>query len=148
MKPIRWLAILIISAALLTGCETTRMAPSTEPPASAAVAEKAERGGEYVLAAHEYTRLAQTAPAPQKQHFQLQAVTAFLKAGQMGDAHSLVETINVTRIDPSFLARKRILQARLASMEGTHEKAIRLLDDVFLEAADGVEALACLEEYD
>ena len=129
MKPIRWLAILIISAALLTGCETTRMAPSTEPPASAAVAEKAERGGEYVLAAHEYTRLAQTAPAPQKQHFQLQAVTAFLKAGQMGDAHSLVETINVTRIDPSFLARKRILQARLASMEGTHEKAIRLLDE-------------------
>jgi len=130
MKPIRWLAILILSAALLAGCETTRMAPpAVEPPASADVAEKAERDGEYVVAAHEYTRLAQTTPAPRKQHFQLQAVTAFLKAGQISDAHTLVETINVTRIDPSYLARKRILQARLASMEGAHEKAIRLLDE-------------------
>jgi outer membrane PBP1 activator LpoA protein len=130
MKPIRWLATLIISATLLTGCETTRMAPpAIELPASAAVAEKAERDGEYVLAAHEYTRLGQTAQVPQKQHFQLQAVTAFLKAGQIRDAHTLVETINVTRIDPSYLARKRILQARLASMEGAHEMAIRLLDE-------------------
>ena len=129
MIPTRWLVIPIISIALLAGCETARVARPEGAPASAEVAEKAERIGEYVIAAHEYTRLAETSQAPQKQHFQLQAVTAFLKAGQMGDAHTLVETINVTRIDPSYLARKRILQARLASMEGTHEKAIRLLDE-------------------
>jgi hypothetical protein len=129
MKPSRWLAIPIISIALLAGCETARVARPEAVPASTEVAEKAERTGEYVVAAHEYTRLAETAQAPQKQHFQLQAVTAFLKAGQMGDAHTLVETINVTRLDPSFLARKRILQARLASMEGAHEKSIRLLDE-------------------
>ena len=129
MKPTRWLAIPIISIALLAGCETTRVAPPAAAPASAEVAEKAERLGEYVIAAHEYTRLAETARPPQKQHYQLLAVTAFLKAGQIRDAHALVETINVARIDPSYLARKRILQARLASMEGAHEKAIRLLDE-------------------
>ena len=50
MKPIRWLAIPIICAALLAGCETARVAPAP-PPVSVDLAEKAERSGDFLIAA-------------------------------------------------------------------------------------------------
>ncbi|MBI5783204.1 MAG: penicillin-binding protein activator [Gammaproteobacteria bacterium] len=127
MKPIRWL-IPIICAAILAGCATVPT-PSALPPVSADTAEKAERGGEYLLAAREYTRLAETAEPPQKQDFELRAVATLLKAGQLREARARVELINVTPLDPSFTARKRILQARVLITEGAHEKGIRQLDE-------------------
>ncbi len=122
---------LLLSVALLYGCETTRMTPSSPglEPASLTIAEKAERDGEYVLAAREYLRLAQTASPPQQQNFQLQSVATLLKAGQLREAHQQVEMIDVSQLDSSYVARKRILQARLLTLEGSHEKAIRMLDD-------------------
>ena len=128
MKPIRWLAIPIICAALFAGCETARVATEL-PPVSTDTAEKAERDGEYLLAAREYTRLAETAEPPKKQDFELRAVDALLKAGQLREARSRVEQINVASLDASFSARKRILQARALITEGAHEKAIRQLDE-------------------
>lgn len=128
MKPIRWLAIPIICAALLAGCETARVAP-TPPPVTADVAEQAERNGEYLIAAREYLRLAETAPAPQKQDFQLRGVSAFLKAGQLREAHAQIDLIDVMPLDASFLARKLILQARILITEGAFEKGIRRLDE-------------------
>lgn len=128
MKPIRWLAIPIISAAILAGCETARVVP-TLPPVSMDVAEKAERNGEFLIAAREYTRLAEIAQPPQKQDYQLRAVAAFLKAGQLREAHMQIDLINVLSLDPSFMARKRILQARILITEGAFEKGIRQLDE-------------------
>ena len=129
MKPIRWLVIPIICAAILAGCETVPVTPTALPPVSTDTAEKAERDGEYLLAAREYTRLAETAGSPQKQDFELRAVAALLKAGQLREARARVELINVTPLDPSFTARKRILQARVLITEGAHEKGIRQLDE-------------------
>ncbi len=130
MKPIRWLAIPVICAAILAGCETLPPAPTAAlPPVSPDTAEKAERDGEYLLAAREYTRLAETAAAPQKQDFELRAVAALLKAGQLREARTRVEAISVLSLDASLLARKRILQARVLLTEGAHEKAIRQLDE-------------------
>src|SRR4030066_108644 len=60
MKPIRWLAIPAICAAILGGCETLPPAPTALPPVSPGAAEQAERDGEYLLAAREYTRRAET----------------------------------------------------------------------------------------
>jgi len=130
MKPIRWLAIpiIIICVAFLAGCETTRIAPET-PPVSVDLAEKAERSGDFLIAAREYTRLAETALPAQKQDFQLQAVANFLKAGQLREARGLIELINVAALDSSFTARKRILQARIYLTEGGFEKGIRQLDE-------------------
>lgn len=128
MKPIRWLAILIICAALLAGCETARVAP-TPAPVNTGVAETAERNGEYLLAAREYSRLATSVEPPQKQDLQLLAVSAFLKAGQLREAHTQIDLINVTGLDASFVARKHILQARILTAEGAFEKGIRQLDD-------------------
>jgi len=128
MKPIRWLAIPMICGAILAGCETVRVAP-TLPPVTTDVAESAERNGEFLIAAREYTRLAETAQPPQKQDFQLRAVSAFLKAGQLREARTQIELINVLALDPSFMARKRILQARILIIEGEYVKGIRQLDE-------------------
>ena len=130
MKPIRWLAIPIICTALLAGCETTRVAPApAPPPVSMDLAEKAERSGDFLIAAREYTRLAEIALSAQKQDFQLRAVANFLKAGQLREARSQIELINVAALDSSFTARKRILQARIYLTEGGFEKGIRQLDE-------------------
>jgi outer membrane PBP1 activator LpoA protein len=129
MKPIRWLAIPIICAALLGGCVTPPVAPPAAPPPSTAAAEKAERAGEYLVAASEYLRLAQSATTPEQQDYQLRAVAAYLKAGQLREAHQQIDLVDVTRLDTSFQARKLVLQARILSLEGAHERAIRRLDD-------------------
>jgi len=128
MKPIRWLAIPIIFAAFLAGCETVRVAPAP-PPVSVNVAEQAERSGDFLIAAREYTRLAETAPPGQKQDFQLRAVANFLKAGQLREARDQIDLINVMALDSTFTARKRILQARIYITEGGFEKGIRQLDE-------------------
>ncbi|MHB8534412.1 MAG: penicillin-binding protein activator [Sulfuricaulis sp.] len=128
MKPIRWLAIPIICTVILAGCVTPRRAP-TLAPANTSTAENAERGGEYLLAAHEYTLLAQSAVAPQQQDYQLRAVAALLKAGQLREAHRQIDLIDVSALDSTFMARKLILQARLLIAESEFVKGIRQLDD-------------------
>ncbi len=128
MKPIRWLAIPIICAAFLAGCETARVAPAAAP-VSVDVAEKAERNGEFLIAAREYARLADVSLPAQRQDFQLRATDNFLKAGQLREARGLIDLINVAALDSSFTARKRILQARIYITEGGFEKGIRQLDE-------------------
>jgi hypothetical protein len=125
------LAAALVALALV-GCETVRppaVPTPTVAPATTDSAEKAEREGQFVVAAREYARLAATSSAPQKQHFELRAAEAMIKAGQAPEARALLRGINVQDIDPSFAARKRILEARLLSLEGAHEKAIRQLDE-------------------
>lgn len=129
MKPIRWLTLILIAVATLAGCETAPVSPTTLPAISVDAAEKAERDGEYLLAAREYARLAETTAPPRKQDFELRAVDALLKAGQLREARARLDQVNVASLDASFAARKRILQARALITEGAHEKAIRQLDE-------------------
>lgn len=129
MKPIRWLALPILGVALLAGCETARVAGPEAIPANVDVAEKAEREGEYVIAAREYERLARTDKAPQTQNFQLRAADSLIRAGQLREARYQLEQIDVAGLDTSFTARRQILQARILTAEGAHEKAIRLLGE-------------------
>jgi len=129
MKPIRWLAIPIICSAFLASCVTPPRVAPAPAPAKTDVAEKAERSGEFLIAAREYTRLAQTAEPPQRQDYQLRAVADFLKAGQLREAHSQIDVIDVMSLDSSFMARKLILQARLLIAESAFVKGIRQLDE-------------------
>jgi outer membrane PBP1 activator LpoA protein len=129
MKPIRWLVLPVLGAALLAGCETARVAGPEAIPANVDVAEKAEREGEHVIAAREYERLARTVKAPQTQNFQLRAADNLIRAGQLREARYQLEQINVAGLDTSFAARRQILQARILTAEGAHEKAIRLLGE-------------------
>ena len=121
-----WPALFLVL--LLHACET--LPPPGEPPASAAVAEQAERRGEYVLAAREYERLAHSAKTPHKQNFQLRGVEALIKAGQAPEARQKLASIKTAGLDASLNIRKRVIEARLLVLEGAHEKALRQLDDI------------------
>ena len=118
-----------VLAAVLAGCGTVRVAPPPEVPVRPEAAERAEQAGEYVLAAREYSRLAHAAQPPQKQHFQLRAADALIKAGQAREARDIVQGVKVAGLDSSFAARRLILLARILASEGAHEKAIRQLDE-------------------
>ena len=121
-----WPALFLVL--LLHACET--LPPPGEPPVSAAVAEQAERRGEYVLAAREYERLARSAKAPHKQNFQLRGVEALIKAGQAPEARQKLAPIKTTGLDASLDIRRRVIEAKLLVLEGAHEKALRQLDDI------------------
>ena len=118
----------MLAIILLQACETRPTRLPELKPARLEIAERAEKNGEYVLAAREYDRLAQDALAPQKQNYQLKTVDALIKAAQIHEARQKITVINVARLDPSYSARKQILQARLASFEGEHVRAIHLLN--------------------
>jgi outer membrane PBP1 activator LpoA protein len=124
-----WLLAALI-AAVLAGCETPRVVTQAKPElqVSTETAEKAERDGEFLVAASEYQRLAQAAQPPQKQNLLLKSADNLIKGGQILDARALLERIDVRDLDSSVQARKKILEARVASLSGAHERAIRLLD--------------------
>lgn len=122
------LGFVVFALTLVGGCETARIKTEEAPAAAVSVAERAERAGEYLIAAREYENLAAGATAPQKQLYQMGEVDVLLKAGQVPTARQKLGAIDVARLEPSFLARKRILEARVASAEGSHEKAIRQLN--------------------
>lgn len=137
MKPIirpRLLFLALLTGVLiLGGCQTTPPTPPTgarpevQPP-SAEAATAAEAAGEYVVAADEYRRLAEAASPPQRQHFQLKAVEAWLKAGQLREARQQIAATDVSGLDAGFLGRKNVLQAQIASAEGLHDQAIAFLN--------------------
>ena len=136
MKPIsvrRLLRFFLLAALLaVSACETRPpQRPELARPEPAAVslsnAEQAEQTGEYVVAAREYEGLAKQAAAPQRQHYELKAVDALIKAGQAREARDKLRAIDITKLDASFLARKRIHEAQLAALEGRPDEALRLL---------------------
>jgi outer membrane PBP1 activator LpoA protein len=126
------LVLVALLAAALAACETPSgvMAPSApEPVLTVDAAEKAERNGEFVIAAREYERLAEAAKSPAQEDFRLRAVQALIKAGELREARHRLEQVYVAGLDPSFAARKQILEARLLMLAGQHERAARLLHD-------------------
>lgn len=125
----KWL-LAALAAAVLAGCETPRVVtqPKVEPQVSTETADKAERDGEFLVAASEYRRLALAAQPPQKQNLLLKAADNLIKGGQILEARAALEQIDVRGLDSSVQARKKILEARIASLTGAHERAIRLLD--------------------
>ena len=137
MKPIsrRTRSGLFLLAALfaLAACETRPPlrpeAAKPEPPAAATIktAELAEQAGEFVLAAREYESLAKQATPPQQQHYALKAVESLIKAGQAHEAREQLRGIDLAKLDASFQARKLILEAQLAVLEGRPDETLRLL---------------------
>jgi outer membrane PBP1 activator LpoA protein len=136
MKPISLRRIsgvfLLFGLLALTACETRpplrpEAAKPETAPLSIKTAELAEQAGEYVLAAREYERLAQEAVSPQREHFALKGAGSLIKAGQVREARDKLRGIDVAKLDVAFQARKRILEAQLAALEGRHDEALRLI---------------------
>lgn len=115
---------------LLSGCETTPIGtPSPFDRPTAAVAERAEAAGEYVIAAREYDRLAQLAPPGEAVHYQLKSAEALIKAGELAQARIRLRSTDSGVLDATNLARRHILEARLALAEGRQEQAIARLNE-------------------
>jgi hypothetical protein len=135
MKPIspRVLSLALAAglALILTACETRPPRPEPvkvpEPAPMLKTAELAEQAGEYVLAAREYELLANKAEPPERQHYALKAIEMLINAGQVREAREQLRTIDVSRLDPSFRARKEIREAQLLALEGQPDEALRLL---------------------
>ncbi len=125
------LALLLIAGlALLAGCETSReIAGPVEPAGNVEKAEKLAREGEFVLAAREYDRLAAPARGAVRAQWQLRAVEMLLKANETREAGLRLDHIHVREHGATLIARKLILQARLLMLQGTHERAVRQLND-------------------
>ena len=123
------LTLLSIFLVILPGCQT--IGPTGEipegKPATLSSAQGAEKKGEFLLAAREYERLSETKSPPEKQHYQLKAVEALIKAAQIHDARQKIRKINIRGLGTGLLARKRILQAYIAFFEGQHGQALELL---------------------
>lgn len=122
-----WILALLL---ILPACAppSTGVRPETVlEPATPISAQKAEQTGEYVLASREYDRLAAESTPPARQDYQLKSVEALIKAAQVREARQKLPGIDVAALDPAFLARKRILEAQLAFLEGSPEQSLRLL---------------------
>ncbi|HEX7044794.1 MAG TPA: penicillin-binding protein activator [Burkholderiales bacterium] len=116
--------------ALLAGCAGPPRAPEPAPEgATAESAQEAEITGEYLVAAREYERLAQTAEPPLKQQYLLSAVEALIRGGQTQTARQKLEAIPTEGIDPAVGARTRVIEARLALAEGEPQRALARLDE-------------------
>jgi outer membrane PBP1 activator LpoA protein len=140
-------AWLIASITLLfVGCQTSPTAQPSTAPISADAAQRLEGAGEYIVAAREYERLAQTAPAPLKQQYLLNAVESLIKGGQAQPARTRLDSISLTGLDPGLVAQKRVLEARLALAEGAPRRAIDYLDEAARTPNLNVTTLASLCE--
>ncbi len=121
-----------VLAVLLIGCQTKPAAQPTQlpvEPASPETAQRIEGAGEYVIAAREYERLAETAPPPLKQQYLLNAAESLIKGGQTQIVRARLDAISVAGLDSSLSAQKRVLEARLALAEAAPQRAIGHLDE-------------------
>jgi outer membrane PBP1 activator LpoA protein len=116
-------------ALMLIGCETVTTTRIEHGPPTPEAAARAEVTGEYVIAAREYERLAQEAEPPLKQQYLLSAAEALVKGGQIQAARTKLDAIAVDGLEPALVARKRVIQARLALAEGTLPTAIIHLEE-------------------
>jgi len=127
-RSFRILAIFTLLGTLfLQGCQTAPTTIKPEQPASVEAALKAEKAGEFVVAANEYTRLAGSAARPQKEFYQLKSVESLIKAAQLQKAKIQLQDIDVGGLHKSFLARKQVLLAQISLLEGDMERALRYL---------------------
>jgi hypothetical protein len=132
MKPTsrRLAGLLCLLAVLITACETRPPRPGLAPAeevASIKTAELAEQAREYVVAAREYDALARQAATPQRELYALKAVEMLIKAGQVREARDKLQPIDVSKLDPSYTARRRMLEAQLAVLEEKPDEAQKLL---------------------
>lgn len=130
---------------LLTACHTAPIGRAELVAPSGETAQRAETAGEYVVAAREYRRLAERAAPPQRQYYEIKAVESLVKAGQVREARELLPRINVAGLDANLGARKRIVDARVAALEGRPDQAIALLNQV--ERTYNIDPVLLAEAY-
>jgi outer membrane PBP1 activator LpoA protein len=134
---------------LLAGCSIPtieRPSPAArQAPAPLTLAEQLEQRGDYVAAAREHLRLAEISAAPERQHHQLRAVNALIKAGQIQQARQQLGAVDPDSLPPGLMVERGVLAAELALYDG---QAARALDTLArLEPLPNVDPALSAEFY-
>jgi len=137
IKPIQTVITLSFLITFVTACALPQILPNREPEPPAQPAEppkpanfqaqQLEQQGNYFGAAQEYLRIAQTAPVPARQNYELAAVRNYLKARQPNEAKALLAQI---QIPAGFNLHNslELTHIRLAIVENRFEEAALRLD--------------------
>jgi outer membrane PBP1 activator LpoA protein len=141
--------IMLALVGLLAGCSiptAERPSPPTHAaPAPLTLAERLEQRGDYLGAAQEHLRLAETAAPPERQRHQLRAVSDFIKAGQVEQARRQLQTVDAAGLPAGLAVQRGVLTAELALYDGQPGRAMDTLSR--LEPLPNVDPALVAEFY-
>lgn len=109
---------LLLTGLLLTGCSTT----SDENPPSQPIATQTHDPAYYL-------KKSLLASSPDKQAFQLQAVSSYLDQQQTTQALRLLKKIDLTASPDTLKEKKILLQARYEQIQGLPQQTLNRLND-------------------
>ena len=111
---------------MLGGCAPGGVRP--EPaPAPDVRAETFFNAGDYISAANEYLQLAQSYPE-ESITYQLRAADAYIQLNDIDKANSIINYLDLERIDEPLLFHRAILLAKIAVSQHHADRALSVLD--------------------
>ncbi len=133
---VRHILALIIALAI-GGCVVAPPEPGVAPSEGELLRQAAQamQRADYEAAARHYLEAADAAAAERRPDHQLQAVSALLRANQIGRAQRVMERIDADRLDRLGELRWRVASARIALAQNRPEQA---LDALPATTPDGV----------
>ena len=127
---------LLVSVLILAGCGGRGAmfnASISDYSGDQGRAQDAESVQDYLLAAREYTLLANSSVPPAKQNYQLLAVSTLLQGRQIRRAENLLAIIEIQGLPPVFQIRKSLLEARIASLQNNHYQAEAIIGRISVD---------------
>ncbi len=131
--------LLMLLALTLNACgtlgvpsfSTTKPTPAAQARSenTARQAQELEKQGDFLGAARAYQALAGQAADPQRQDYILHAASAYVQAGDIGQARLLVDSVAVEGLPAEWLTRRQVLDAQVALSEGDPQHALKALDN-------------------
>ena len=121
-----FISLLVIGIAL-SGCQSLPASAESVVPASEVGARRAERSGQYLVAAAQLKALAATAALPDRGRLQIEAAQDLLRAGQADEAAKELHEISEGTLSPDLQAQRAILGANIALAQGRTRGALAAL---------------------
>jgi len=106
---------------------TNRPIVEIDIPKLTQLAKDYTQSGKFLDAALIFTRLANAAPEPEKQHYQLLAVDTLLRGHYIIQAKQSLDEIDISALDQTFNTRKLILSAKIELTNNNPDRALRIL---------------------
>ncbi len=134
------LAIIAFAIFLTSGCETLSPRSAADDSEATRVARRHIQAGEYLPAAQEYLRLAETSLGDVSVAYRLEAASAFVLAKRPDAARKILADLRGQALSKDLQLRENLVRAQLALVDGRADEALTLLgvapaDDVSPELA-------------
>ncbi|NIM29001.1 MAG: ABC transporter substrate-binding protein [Gammaproteobacteria bacterium] len=127
MSIARTFASLVVSAVLISACETAPQR-AVEPDSEATrVARTHMQSGEYLPAAQEFLRLAELSAGDAAMRYRLEAASAFVLAKRPDAARRILAESGAPTPSRDLQVRRNLVEAQLALVDERTDEALRLL---------------------